>query len=37
LPQTQIIPSATALCFYAKAPPPLRQNPLYITNCVYRI
>jgi hypothetical protein len=37
LPEAQIIPSATALCFYAKAPPPLHDIPLYIKNCVYRI
>jgi hypothetical protein len=37
LHEPQTIPSATALCFYAKAPPPLQKNPLYITNCVYRI
>lgn len=37
LPEAQIVPSATALCFYAKAPPPLDKTPLYIQHCVYRI
>lgn len=37
LPDAQIIPSATTICFYAKAPPPLLNLPLYIKNCVYRI